>query len=98
MADLYLTIKLLPSGHPIEQDYVDLANILIQKMQTDPEIIQALMPVGRDRQEVSIQIRGFDPLIMEGYVIPGHRSVPINPIENIWGKMNRLMSRFRTAS
>ncbi len=64
MADLYISIRLLTGSKPkpTSEEYVSFANLLIKKVESDPEIVGGLKFDGKDA-EVSVQIQGFDPII-----------------------------------
>jgi hypothetical protein len=82
MADLYITIKLGGSGDASDREYVDFANLLLTKFATDPDF-QKMLKRGETFTNSlfpHVNVQGFDPIVLEGYVVPGCIKKPVNAI------------------
>ena len=74
MADLYITIKVHSAT---DRDYVDLANLLLRKFSSDSDLANFLT---QRHEQVSVQVRGFDPIVLGGNTRPTRTAQPVEPI------------------
>lgn len=80
MADLYLTIKMCRTGDgaaPCVADYVELGNFLLEHARRSAEFSGHL---DNGRFALSVQVRGFDPIVLGGKTDLSRSTSTVQPI------------------